>query len=139
MPPLEPIHGPEIALAAVSQPAGLEEGLGAVPVPDLDAALGEEVCVCVSADEPEEFFDDAAEVGAFGGEDGEGGVGEGEAEGGGREEGVCAGACAVVAGFAVGDGALDEREVLLFFVGHRCGERRVCHTAHVIGVTSHRI
>ena len=136
MAPLEPIHGPEIALAAVSQPAGLEERLGGVPVPDLDAALREELRVCFTADEPQEFLDDAFEVGAFGGEEGEGGVGEGEAEGGGREDGVCAGAGAVVARFTIGDDALDEGEVLLFFVHEGGGggweERRTRHDAVII-------
>ena len=123
MAPLEPIDGPEIAFTAVCQPAGVEERARAVSVPDFDAALGEEGGVCGSVDEPEEFFDDAFEVGAFGGEEGKGGVGEGEAESGGCEEGVCAGAGAVVAGLAVVDDALDEGEVLLFFVGGH-GSRR---------------
>jgi hypothetical protein len=146
MAPLEPIDGAQIAFTAVSQPAGVEERPGAVSVPDLDAALREEGGVCVSADEPEELFDDAAEVGAFGGEEGQGGVGEGEAEGGGCEEGVCAGAGAVVAGFAVCDGALDEGEVLVLFVGHGGGRKESDATrradyvhacvAHVICVTS---
>ena len=39
MAPLEPIDGAQIAFTAVSQPAGLEKRLGAVAVPDLDAAL----------------------------------------------------------------------------------------------------
>ena len=121
MTPLEPIDGAQIALTAVSQPAGFEERLRAVAVPDLDAALREEGRVGFSADEPEELFDDAAEVGAFGGEEGQGCVGEGEAEGGRCEEGVCAGAGAVIAGFAVGDGALDEGKVLVLFVGHGGG------------------
>ena len=81
MAPLEPIDGAQIAFTLVSQPAGVEKRLGAVAVPDLDAALGEEGGVCFSGDEPEELFDDAAEVGAFGGEEGQGCVGEGKAEG----------------------------------------------------------
>ena len=124
MTPLKAIYGPQIALTAMAQTAAVEERLGAVPVPDPDAALGEDVGVCLSADEPEEFLDDAFEVGAFGGEEGEGGVGEGEAECGGCEDGVCAGAGAVVAVFAVGDDALDEGEVLAFFVG---GHGSGCH------------
>ncbi|KAH0839476.1 hypothetical protein J3R83DRAFT_288 [Lanmaoa asiatica] len=56
--------------------AGLEKRLGPVSVPDLDATFGEEGKVCLSADEPKELFDDASEVGAFGDEEGEGGIGE---------------------------------------------------------------
>ncbi|KAH0839458.1 hypothetical protein J3R83DRAFT_248 [Lanmaoa asiatica] len=59
----------------MSEPAGLEKRLGAISVPNLDAALGE-VRVCLSADEPKEPFDDTFEVGMFGGEEREGGVGE---------------------------------------------------------------
>lgn len=126
MAPLKAIYGAQIALPAMSQPAGLEKRLGAVAVPDLDAALGEKGRVGPSVNKPEEFFDNASEVGAFGGEKGERGVGEGEAEGGGCEEGVCAGAGAVVAGFAVGDDALDEGEVLVLLVGGHggCWEER---------------
>lgn len=121
MAPLEPVHGPEIALAPVRQPPAVQKRPRAVAVPNLDAARRQAVRVSAPADEPEELLDDAFEVGAFGGEEGEGGVGEGEAEGGGREEGVGAGAGAVVAGLAVGDDTLDEGEVLVLVVGGHGG------------------
>ena len=42
MSPLEAIDGAEITLASMTQAAFLEEVLGAVAVPDLDALGGEE-------------------------------------------------------------------------------------------------
>ena len=41
MSPLETVHRPKVALAAVPEPARLQELLRAVPVPDLHALLGQ--------------------------------------------------------------------------------------------------
>ena len=141
MAPLEPIHGSKVALAAVRESTGVEKCPRGVAIPDLNAALREEFGVCFTADEPEEFFDDTADVGTFSGEEGESGVCEGEAEGGGCEESVCAGAGAVVAGFAVCDDTLDEGEVLVFFVGGHRGwkERRSRHDALILSTRVSRM
>jgi hypothetical protein len=62
----------------------------------------------ISADKPEEFFDDGAEEHSLGGEEGEAVVAQREAELWGREEreGPCA--CSVGAEFSVGEDVLDE-------------------------------
>lgn len=96
VPPLEAIHGPEIALGAVGEANAVEVGAAGVGVPDLDSGGGEGQRGGGAADEPEKFGEDGAEEDALCGEEGEdgsaGGGGEGEFEGGGGEEGEGAGA-----------------------------------------------
>jgi hypothetical protein len=122
--PLETVHGPQIALAAMAQAARLEERGRAVAVPDLDALGGEEGRVCRAADEPEQLLDDAAQEGALGGEEGEGVVCQGKTQGRGREEGEGAGAGAVGSRRAGVEDASDEIQVLLLFVYSGHGRRK---------------
>ncbi len=101
MPPLEAVDRAQIALAPVAQPALLEELRIPRPVPNpipsqiFTPLRGELLRVRAAADEPDEVLDDAAEEGAFCGEEGEGRVREGEAEVGRCEDGESASAGAV--------------------------------------------
>lgn len=95
VPPLEAVHGAEVADLAVGEAQVVEELAGAVAVPDLDAGLAEAGGGCVALDEPEELGDDGAGEDALGGEEGEdrGAVSvEGELEGSRGKDGVCASA-----------------------------------------------
>jgi hypothetical protein len=68
VPPLEAIHGSQIPFTTVSKPYVLKEGFRAIPIPDLDALFREESRICRSSYE-QKLLDDAAEEGAFGGEE----------------------------------------------------------------------
>ena len=116
MPPLEPVHRSQIAFAPVSQATLLQKLFRPVPIPDLDTLLAQELRVGTAPDEPEEFVDDALQEGALGGKKREGGRRKGEAERRGREDGERASASAVRAGFASGEDARYEREVLVFLM-----------------------
>lgn len=100
---------------------GSEVAVGVGPfVPDGDIVLVEVVDVGVASEEPEEFVDDGAGVDFFGGDEGEA-VGEVETELT-PEDGVRAGAGAVVAWGGVGEDIAEEVEVLLHdgrIVAHR--------------------
>lgn len=65
MPPLEPVHGAEVAFRAVRKADAVEVGAGGVAVPDFDAGGGEGEGGGRAGDEPEEFGDDGAEEDAF--------------------------------------------------------------------------
>ena len=64
--PLEAVHRAQVAFLSVREADAVEEGTGAVAVPDLDALGRERFGGGVAADEPEEFGDDGAEEDAFG-------------------------------------------------------------------------
>lgn len=99
MPPLEAVHGAEIADLALREAEVVEELARAVAVPDLDALRGESVRGGVAGDEPEELGDDGFGEDAFCGqerEDGRARAVEGEFEGSWGEDGV--GPCAGSAG-----------------------------------------
>jgi hypothetical protein len=125
MPPLEAVHGTEVAYSSVRQADGIKVLARSVAVPDLDAGGGEGEGGCGAGDKPEEFGDDGAQEDAFCCEEGEDGRpvcgGEGEFEGARSEEGVCSCAgswlwlvdgCLLLKGFgrACLDGALLCRE-----------------------------
>lgn len=94
--PLEPVDGAQVALGAVPEPCGVEEGARAVAVPDLDALLAEGQRRGRARDEPEELGEDGLVEDALGGQEGverrAGGGVEGEFERARGKEGV--GACA---------------------------------------------
>ncbi len=66
MPPLEPVHRPQIPLFAVGKAYAVEVFAGAISVPDFYAGGGEGEGGRGARDEPEEFGDDGAEEDAFG-------------------------------------------------------------------------
>ncbi len=117
--PLKAIDGAKVTLASMAEATLVEEVLGAVAVPDLDALCGKEFGVCRAVDEPEELLYDAAEEGSLCGEKREGAVCEGEAEVGRGEDGDGAGPCAVWADIACVEDRTDEVEVLELVVGTR--------------------
>lgn len=93
MPPLEAVHGAEVADLAVVETEAVKEFARAVAVPDLDAGLAEARGGCVSLDEPEELGDNGTSKDALGGEEGEDWgavIVEGELEGSRGKDGVCA-------------------------------------------------
>ena len=92
VPPLEPVHGAEVARRPRVKAEGVEIRARTVGVPDLDAGCGKGEGGGTAGDEPEELGDHGTVEDAFGGEEREGVVAEGEAEGGRREKGDGAGA-----------------------------------------------
>lgn len=71
VPPLEAIHGTEVADLAVVEAEVVEELARAIAVPDLDAGLAKAGGGGVALNEPEELGDNGAGKDAFGGKEGE--------------------------------------------------------------------
>lgn len=110
--PLKAIDGTKVTLASMTQAALLEEILGAVSVPDLNALFGEELGVCRAANKPKKLFYDAAEERSLCGEEREGVVCKGEAEIGRGEDRDSPSPSAVGTDIACVEDRADEVEVL---------------------------
>lgn len=100
VPPLEPVHGAQVALGPVRQADAVEVLARPVTVPDLDALLAQRLGGRVALDEPEELGRHRFEEDAFCGEEREDGCRaifiEAEFERSWGEEGICACSCPAV-------------------------------------------
>lgn len=65
VPPLKAIHGPQVALASMSQPTAFQERFRAIPIPYLDTLFGKDRRVCGTMNEPQEFLNDPAHECSF--------------------------------------------------------------------------
>lgn len=108
MPPLKPIHGPQIPHLPLLQPNTIEVLARPVPVPNFNPPLTQVQAIGIRANKPEEFLDDGAEEDSLRGEEREAVVAQREAELGGCEEGEGSCACSVGAEFSVGEDVFDE-------------------------------
>lgn len=113
VPPLEPIHGSQVAFPPVTETDAVEVLPAAVACPDVDALVGEHLAVGAARDKPEKLLNHAAGEHALGGEQGEGVVGQREAQRVGCEQRKRAGAGTVGAGLASRDDARDQVEILI--------------------------
>jgi hypothetical protein len=108
MPPLKPIHRPQIPHLSLLQPNTIEVLSRPIPVPNFNPPLTQVHAIGIRADKPEEFLDDGPEKDSLGGEQGEAVVAQREAELGGRKEGEGSCACSVRTEFSVGEDVFDE-------------------------------
>jgi hypothetical protein len=79
MPPLEPIHGSQVAFASMAQPDFIKVLSRPIALPYIHPFGRERLAVGIARDEPEQLFDDAAGEDAFRSQEGERPVRQGEA------------------------------------------------------------
>jgi len=117
MAPLKSVHRAQVAFAPVRETHAVEVFARAVAFPDVHALGREDLAVRTARHEPQQLLDHAAREDALGSQERQGRVGEGEAEGGGREEREGARAGSVGARLPGLDDPADEVEVLVLLCG----------------------